>query len=143
MKHILLAFSLGALFFSSSVIAVTEQEQQENLWRATFSYAICSGWYRFNNGPAMTTNTEALRWRRDTLRTAGGFADREDLIQTLEQLEADIAQTFGEQADAMKAEAAQLCPKLARAAVKDLENYRKELEGRDKKPQKEQKDYSD
>lgn len=141
MKRFLLAFFLVALFFASSVNARTEQEQQENLWRATFSYAICSGWYRFNNGPAMKTNTEALRWRRDTLRTAGGFSHREDLSQTLEQLEADIAQTFDEQADAVKAEAAQLCPKLAGAAVKDLENYRKKLEEKVKKTQKEPKDY--
>ncbi len=128
MKHALLAFSFVALFSSSYAIALTEQEQQENLWRATFSYAICGGWYRFNNGPAVTKNTEALRWRRDTLRIAGGFAHRDDLAQTLEQLEADIALTFNEQADAMKAEAAQLCPTLAKAAVKDLENYRKKID---------------
>lgn len=57
---------LVALFFSS-VIGLTEQGQQENLWRVTLSHAICSGWYRFNNGPAMKKNTEALRWRPDTL----------------------------------------------------------------------------
>lgn len=128
MKHVLLGFSVVMLFCSTSVNALTQQEQQENLWRATFSYAICGGWYRFNNGPAVEKNTEALRWRRDTLRTAGGFAHRADLSQALEELEADIAKTFDEQADAMKDEAAQLCPKLAGAAVKDLENHRKKLE---------------
>lgn len=136
MKQVLLALSCATLFFSSSAIALTEQEQQESLWRATFSYAICGGWYRFNNGPSMTKNTEALRWRRDTLRTAGGFSHRDDLAQTLEELEADIALTFNEQADAMKTEAAQLCPRLAKAAVEDLENYRKQLEKKSEKTQK-------
>lgn len=128
MKHILLAFSIVALFFSSFAFALTDLEQRENLWRATFSYAICGGWYRFNKGPAMHENTAALLWRRDSLRIAGGFEHRQDLAQTLEALEADIAQTFNEQPDAMKSEAAELCPQLAHAAVTDFAKYKQKLE---------------